>query len=68
MGADERQTEGSAESHTPQDFEAFARAACVPLPSGYRRRDPEATVLHEAVRESLATFLAESAENGGGQS
>jgi len=40
-------------------------AAWAPLPNGYRRRDPEATVLHQAVRENLATFLAEAGEHGG---
>jgi len=40
-------------------------AAWAPLRNGYRRRDPEATVLHQAVRENLATFLAEAAEHGG---
>jgi hypothetical protein len=34
--------------------------------STYRRRRPEETVLHEAVREGLAGFLAETAAHEGG--
>jgi len=30
----------------------------------YRRRDPEATVLHKIVREHLETFLARAEEEG----
>jgi hypothetical protein len=40
-------------------------AAWAPLPGGYRRRDVEATVLHQVVRENLATFLEEAQEHGG---
>jgi len=32
----------------------------------YRRRQPEGTVLYEAVTENLATLLAEASEVGGG--
>ena len=32
----------------------------------YRRRQPEGTVLYEAVRENLATLLAEASEVGRG--
>ncbi|HYO55709.1 hypothetical protein [Archangium sp.] len=31
---------------------------------GYRRRQPEETVLYEAVRDNLATLLAEASEVG----
>ncbi len=37
-------------------FEAHPVAAWAPLPGRYRRREPEATVLHHVVRENLATF------------
>jgi hypothetical protein len=33
---------------------------------GYRRRQPEGTVLYEAVRDNLATLLAEASEVGRG--
>jgi hypothetical protein len=32
----------------------------------YRRRRPEQTVLYEAVRENLATFLEEASQQGRG--
>jgi hypothetical protein len=35
--------------------------ACAPL-RGYRRRDPEKTLLHRVVRERLETFLAAARE------
>lgn len=56
---------GGTPGHTQHAYEARPGAARGSLPSGYRRRDPEATPLHQAVRQSLATFLAESAEEGG---
>mgnify|MGYP001558296617 CR=1 FL=1 len=37
-----------------------------PLASGYVRREPENTVLHQVVREHLETFLAQARENGRG--
>jgi hypothetical protein len=46
-------------------YEARPGAASAPLPAGYRRRDPEATVLHEVVRQHLSTFLLECAQAGG---
>jgi len=46
-------------------YETRPGAACAPLPSSYRRRDPEATVLHQVVREHLSTFLLECAQEGG---
>jgi len=45
-----------------QAYERHAGAASAPLPSSYRRREPEGTVLHAAVREHLATFLVEAEE------
>jgi hypothetical protein len=45
-----------------QAYERRSGAARAPLPSFYRRREPEATVLHAAVREHLATFLVEAEE------
>ena len=41
----------------PETWERHAGAACAPL-SGYRRREPEKTLLHQVVRERLETFLA----------
>jgi hypothetical protein len=40
-------------------------AGWAPLPGGYRRRDVEGTVLHQAVRQNLASFLEEANERGG---
>src|ERR1700687_1768984 len=51
---------GVAEGEQATAAEAYERhsgAASAPLPSSYRRREPEGTVLHAAVREHLATFL-----------
>jgi len=45
-----------------QAYERHSGAANAPLPSSYRRREPEGTVLHAAVREHLATFLVEAEE------
>jgi hypothetical protein len=39
-------------------YEREPGAASRPLPPGYRRREPEATVLHAMVREHLESFLA----------
>ena len=49
-----------------QSFERAEGAARQPLPSGYARRRPEKTVLHQVVRENLETFLAELREDGRG--
>jgi hypothetical protein len=45
--------------------EVWRRAPVAALGHGYRRRQPEATVLHQSVRGHLASFLAEAAERGG---
>ncbi len=41
----------------PETWERHAGAACAPL-SGYRRREPAETLLHQVVCERLETFLA----------
>jgi hypothetical protein len=41
-------------------FEREPGAASRPLPPGYRRREPEKTVLHAVVREYLESFLADA--------
>jgi hypothetical protein len=41
-------------------------AATAALPSGYRRREPEKSVLHGIVREHLETFLEQAALPDGG--
>ncbi len=40
-----------------QTWERHAGAACAPF-GGYRRREPEKTLLHEVVRDRLEAFLA----------
>ena len=50
------------EQATAQAYERHSGAASAPLPSSYRRHEPEGTVLHAAVREHLATFLVEAEE------
>jgi hypothetical protein len=45
------------------DIVGTSRAAPEP---GYRRRQPESTLLHETVRENLKTFLARVEERGDG--
>ncbi len=45
----------------PGTWEHHAGAACAPL-RGYRRREPEKTLLHRVVRERLETFLAAARE------
>ncbi len=47
----------------PGTWERHAGAACAPL-RGYRRREPEKTLLHQVVRERLETFLAAAADMG----
>ena len=63
MAGEARERCGSAPGQPV--YEARPGAACAALPSSYRRRDPEATVLHQVVREHLSTFLRECAEEGG---
>jgi len=41
-------------------YEREPGAASRPLPPGYRRREPEKTVLYGVVREHLETFLADA--------
>jgi hypothetical protein len=50
----------------PRDQQSFERQrgdACAPLPAGYRRREPEKSVLYQAIQENVATFLAEMRRN-----
>jgi hypothetical protein len=54
-GAGPRYAHGAADTRTP------VGPAC-----GYRPRDAEHTVLHQIVREHLATFLHAAAERTGG--
>jgi hypothetical protein len=45
------------------------RSSSTPLPSKYRQRQPQQTVLHEIVRKHLQTMLAQASlrsESGGG--
>lgn len=44
----------------PVAFEFEPGAASLPLPGGYRRREPEKTALHAVVRENLETLLDEA--------
>ena len=46
-------------------YERHAGAASAPLAAGYRRREPEKTVLHAVVRENLETFLEAARERDG---
>ena len=46
-------------------YERHPGAAGAPLGSGYRRREPETTVLHAIVRDHLETFLAEPLQHDG---
>jgi hypothetical protein len=41
-------------------YEREPGAASRPLPPGYRRREPEKTVLYGVIREHLESFLAEA--------
>jgi hypothetical protein len=57
-----------ASPDAPEVWERHPGAACAPL-AGYRRREPEKTVLHQVVRDRLETFLAtarERSEHGRG--
>ena len=40
-------------------YERYVGAASAPLAAGYRRREPEKTVLYAIVRDHLETFLEE---------
>ena len=46
-------------------YERSAGAASAPLPAGYRRREPEKTVLYAIVRDHLETFLEEPRQQDG---
>ncbi len=46
-------------------YERHAGAAHARLPSTYRRREPEKTILHTIVRDHLETFLEQAALPGG---
>jgi len=46
-------------------YERHPGAAGAPLGSGYRRREPEKSVLHAIVRDHLETFLAEPLQHDG---
>jgi hypothetical protein len=56
---------GAAEVGSEGLEEVWRRAPVAALGHGYRRRQPEATVLHQSVRGHLSSFLAEAAERGG---
>jgi hypothetical protein len=47
-------------------FERSPGAASAPVSGTYRRREPEATVLHRVVREHLETFLEHGRVGDGG--
>src|SRR5487761_2233279 len=49
-----------------ESFERFPGAARLPLPAIYARRQPENTVLHQVIRETLPAFLARASEDGHG--
>ena len=57
---------GGSAVEQSQCYEFRPGAASAPLISGYRRREPETTVLHEVMREHLETFLAHIREDGRG--
>jgi Transposase zinc-binding domain len=57
---------GGSAVESAQCYEARPGAASAPLPAGYRRREPEKSVLHEVFREHLETFLAQAREHGRG--
>jgi len=46
-------------------YERHAGAASAPLAAGYRRREPEKTVLYAIVRDHLETFLEEPRRHDG---
>src|SRR5438270_1365725 len=52
----------SAPSINASEENQWPGAASSPLPSAWRRRQPESTVLHGVVREHLQTFLEEARE------
>jgi len=43
-------------------WEQYPDAVLAPLSSGYRRREPEKTLLYEVVEQNLPAFLAETME------
>ena len=53
---------GSRAAEHQHVCERRAGDACAALPRGYHRREPEKTVLYQAVQAHLATFLAELQE------
>ena len=56
---------GAAEVGSGGLDEVRRGAPVAALGDGYRRPEPEATVLHQSVRGHLSTFLAEAADRGG---
>lgn len=56
--------DGTGQAAAPL-YECQPGAASRKLPDSYQRRNVEATTLHRTVRENLATFLLECADNGG---
>jgi hypothetical protein len=55
--------ESGAQASLPRvAYEREPGAACRPLPSGYRRREPEASVLYQIVLEHLASTLEQARE------
>ena len=56
---------GTTPARQTYAIEVRPGTAWAPLPGSYRRREPEGTVLHQAVRQNLATFLEEAQEHGG---
>ena len=53
---------GSREAKQQHVYERRPGDGCAALPRGYHRREPEKTVLYQAVQAHLATFLAELRE------
>ena len=51
-----------------QAYERHSGAASAPLPSSYRRREPERSILYETVRTHWNTLLAEVAQRTDGGS
>jgi len=58
----ERCCVGSKPAEQQHVYERRPGDACAALPGGYHRREPEKTVLYQAVQAHLATFLAELRE------
>jgi len=53
---------GSREAKQQHVYERRPGDGCAALTRGYHRREPEKTVLYQAVQAHLATFLAELRE------